>query len=98
MGLIFELPIVMFFLAKLGFVNYRWYMKQWRWMVLFAFVLGAVVTPTFDPITQLLVAGPVIGLYVAGTILAWFGERGKKEEEAETDQPAVADSPSGGSS
>ena len=92
MGLIFELPIVMFFLAKLGMVNSRWYMKQWRWMVLFAFVLGAIVTPTFDPVTQSLVAGPVIGLYVVGTVLARFAERGKDREK----ESALDGSPAGG--
>lgn len=96
MGLIFELPIVMFFLSKLGVVNSSWYLRQWRWMVLFAFVLGAVVTPTFDPITQSLVAGPVIVLYVTGTIMAKFAERGTESEEEDADA-SVADSPSGGS-
>lgn len=93
MGLIFELPIVMFFLSKLGVVNSRWYRRQWRWMVLFAFILGAVVTPTFDPITQSLVAGPVIGLYITGTVLAKFAERGKEDSES-----AVTDSPTGSGS
>ncbi len=96
MGLIFELPIVMFFLARLGIVSSSWYMKQWRWMVLFAFVLGAVVTPTLDPVTQMLVAGPVIALYVVGTGLARIGERGKEEDEGEA-ETAVTESPSGAS-
>jgi sec-independent protein translocase protein TatC len=81
MGLIFELPIVMFFIAKLGVVNSSWFIKQWRWMVLFAFVLGAIVTPTFDPITQSLVAGPVIILYITGVVMARIAERGREEPE-----------------
>lgn len=92
MGLIFELPIVMFALSKLGIVTYKWYIRQWRWMVLFAFVLGAVVTPTFDPVTQSIVAGPVIVLYITGTAMAWFAARGQEESDS-----AVAESPSGGS-
>jgi len=92
MGLIFELPIVLFFLTKIGIVNSRWLIKQWRWTVLGAFVLGAVVTPTLDPVTQSLVAGPVIGLYVVGVILSIFAERGKKKEPATTQE-----SPAGGS-
>ncbi len=90
MGLIFELPIVMFFLSKLGVVNSRWYMRQWRWTVLFAFVLGAVVTPTFDPVTQSLVAGPVIGLYVVGTALARFAERGRDADTESTPEGSPA--------
>ena len=84
MGLIFELPIVMFFLSRIGIVSSQWYIKQWRWMVLFAFVLGAVVTPTFDPITQSLVAGPVIVLYITGTIMARFAERGREDAAADS--------------
>lgn len=84
MGLIFELPIVMFFITKLGAASSAWFIKQWRWTVLFAFVLGAVVTPTFDPVTQSLVAGPVILLYATGTALAWFAERGKTHSESES--------------
>lgn len=81
MGLIFEVPIVMFFLTKLGMANSAWFLKQWRWMILFAFILGAIVTPTFDPVTQSLVAGPVILLYATGTAMARFAERGKKDAD-----------------
>lgn len=91
MGLIFELPIVMFFLAKIGMVNSAWLIKQWRWMVLFAFVLGALVTPTLDPVTQSMVAGPVIILYVLGIGLARLAERGR------ADAALPAESPAGGS-
>jgi sec-independent protein translocase protein TatC len=94
MGLIFELPIVMFFLVKLDVLKSSWFIKQWRWMVLFAFVLGAIVTPTFDPVTQSLVAGPVIVLYLTGIVLAKVAERGKGESEEET---AMAEIPVSGS-
>ncbi len=93
MGLIFELPIVMFFLAKLGIVNSAWFTRQWRWMVLIAFVLGAVVTPTFDPVTQSLVAGPVIVLYATGVVLTKVAERGKGEASEEA---AMAETPTVG--
>lgn len=88
MGLIFELPIVMFFLAKIGLVNSKWFMKQWRWTVLFAFVLGAMVTPTLDPLTQSLVAGPVVALYVVGVALAKFAERKKNDDSVTVESPA----------
>jgi sec-independent protein translocase protein TatC len=93
MGLIFELPIMLFFLTKIGIVNSRWLILQWRWTVLSAFVLGAIVTPTLDPVTQALVAGPVIGLYIVGIGLSKIAERGKKPE----DGPVTAESPAGGS-
>ena len=88
MGLIFEMPIVMFLLAKLGVLNARWLAKQRRWAILGAFVLGAVITPTFDPATQSMVAGPIIVLFELGLQLAKFAQRGRHEEVAESGGPA----------
>lgn len=62
-GLVFELPLIIGFLAKLGVVNYHNLSKFRPWMVVIAFIFGAVVTPTFDPINQTLMALPVIFLY-----------------------------------
>ena len=93
MGLIFELPIVIFFLTRIGVVNTRWLGRQRRWAILLAFVLGALITPTFDPINQSLVAGPVIVLFEVGYWLAKLGERGKARPEdtaAEATPPAKA--------
>ena len=77
MGLIFELPIVIFFMTRIGVVNTRWLGRQRRWAILLAFVLGALITPTFDPVNQVLVALPIIVLFEVGYWLARIGERGK---------------------
>ena len=77
MGLIFELPIVIFFMTRIGVLNTRWLGRQRRWAILLAFVLGALITPTFDPVNQALVALPIIVLFEIGYWLARLGERGK---------------------
>lgn len=84
MGLIFELPIVMFFLAKIRLIDSKSLGRQRRWAILAAFVLGAIITPTFDPVTQSMVAGPIIVLFEAGLWLAKLAERGRDEQPAAT--------------
>ena len=81
MGLIFELPIVIFFLTRIGVVTTSWLGRQRRWAVLLAFVLGAAITPTFDPFNQTLVALPVIVLFEAGYWLGKLGERWRSSGE-----------------
>ncbi|MEX0762992.1 MAG: twin-arginine translocase subunit TatC [Dehalococcoidia bacterium] len=77
MGIVFEIPIMMFFLAKIGIVSARWLGRQRRWAILMAFVMGALITPTFDPVNQVFVAGPVIVLFELGYWLARIAERSR---------------------
>ena len=56
LGMVFEIPILIFLLAKLRLVNHRMLARKRRIAVILAFVLGAMITPTFDPINQTLVA------------------------------------------
>jgi sec-independent protein translocase protein TatC len=69
-GLVFEMPLVVMALAKIGLVNSRSLLHWWRFALVGAFVLSAVVTPSIDPITQTLVALPMIVLYFVGIGLA----------------------------
>ena len=75
LGLVFETPVVMFLLAKLGVVSWRTYARWRRYWVLVAFILGALITPTFDPVNQALVAAPLIVLYELGIWLSRFAAR-----------------------
>lgn len=77
MGVVFETPVVMFVLAKLGIVSWRGFARWRRYWVVVAFILGALITPTFDPINQSLVAVPLIVLYEAGIWLARLATRGR---------------------
>lgn len=78
MGLIFETPVVMFFLSRIGVVTPSMLSKNRRFAIVVAFVLGAMITPTIDPVNQALVALPVIVMYEAGIWLAKLGARGRR--------------------
>ena len=69
-GLVFEIPLVITLLARLGVVSPRRLAKGRKWAVLGAFVLGAIITPTVDPVNQTLVAAPIIVLYELSIWLA----------------------------
>ena len=78
MGVVFELPVVTFFLAKIGILNYRWLAKQWKWAFIASFIIGAVITPTPDPINCTIVSLPIYLLYLLSILTAWIARPGKK--------------------
>ncbi len=84
LGLVFETPVVMFLLAKLGVVTWRTYARWRRYWILVAFILGALITPTFDPVNQALVAAPLIVLYELGIWLSRFAARSRTQSVADT--------------
>jgi len=67
----------MFFLSKIGVVSPQWIARKWKYAFVLAFILGAIITPTFDPVNQSLVAAPIVVLYGAG-LLAGKAGAGKK--------------------
>ncbi len=69
-GLVFELPLLVMGLAKVGVVTSKKLLGWWRYAIILAFVAAAIVTPSIDPVTQSLVAGPIIVLYFTGIALA----------------------------
>jgi sec-independent protein translocase protein TatC len=71
-GVVFELPIVMYFLTKLGVVTPQRLASFRKYAFVLAFVIGAVITPTPDPINQTIVSLPIYFLYELGIILARF--------------------------
>ncbi|MDH3745389.1 MAG: twin-arginine translocase subunit TatC [Acidobacteriota bacterium] len=66
LGLMFELPIVIFFLAQIGVVTPRFLIRHFRWAVLIIFVMAAVITPTPDVVNLCIFALPTILLYLLG--------------------------------
>lgn len=70
MGLAFELPIVIVFLAKLRVVSYKQLRGYWKYALVGAFLVAAVITPTPDPFNQTLVAVPLYLLYEVGVLFA----------------------------
>ena len=79
MGVVFEIPIALFFLARIGVVTPKFLSKNRRWAVVLAFILGALITPTLDPINQALVAIPIIVLFEFGILLSKIGSKLKKK-------------------
>ena len=84
MGLAFETPLVMYLLAQLGVVNARTLSRFRRFWVVVAFLLGAIITPTFDPVNQALVAVPLLVLYELGVLLARLADRSRRASTAIT--------------
>ena len=71
-GVVFETPLLIMGLARFRVVNARQLVRLWRYAFIGAFVVSAIVTPSIDPVTQSLVAGPIIVLYGVGILLAWL--------------------------
>jgi sec-independent protein translocase protein TatC len=69
-GVAFELPLFVYFLAKLGVVNAEMLIKNFKYAVVAIAALAAIITPTVDPLNMILVMGPLIILYVLGILLA----------------------------
>jgi len=82
-GLVFEMPVVTTFLARIGIVKAKWLADKRKMAIIVAFILAAIITPTFDPINQCLVAIPLIILYELSIWLAKLVQR-KKDEEVES--------------
>ena len=82
MGVIFETPLIMFTLAKAGIVSPDAMARARRFIIVVAFLLGAMITPTFDPLNQTLVAIPFLALYEVGLRLARFARPKARTEEA----------------
>lgn len=75
-GAVFETPILIFFLARLGIVTPAFLMQKFKYAVVLAFIISAIVTPTPDMMTQTMLALPMIGLYLIGVAVAYlFGKK-----------------------
>lgn len=76
-GAIFETPLIIYLLARLGVVTPEQLARHRRHAVVGAFVIAAVITPTVDPVNQTLVAGPLLILYELGILLAKVAVRAR---------------------
>jgi sec-independent protein translocase protein TatC len=71
-GVVFELPVVMFLLSKLGIVSHGLFSRLRRYMLVLVMIAAAMITPTPDPFNMFLVAVPMYALYEFGILLARF--------------------------
>ncbi len=82
-GAVFQMPVVIFFMARMGIVTAGFLWKNTKFALLIIFVVAAVITPTGDPWTQTAVALPMFGLYILSIGVAWaFGTR-KRESDGD---------------
>jgi sec-independent protein translocase protein TatC len=72
MGLIFEMPILIFFLALMGIVTAGFMWKNFRYAILIIFIIAAIVSPTPDVLNMCIFAAPMIGLYALSIGIAYF--------------------------
>ena len=88
-GLSFQMPIIIYVIARVGLVTAATLKNQWRVAVVLIAVLAAVITPSVDPVTMLLTMAPLTMLYILSIGLAVIGERQFRRSMDETDsQPA----------
>jgi sec-independent protein translocase protein TatC len=82
MGLVFQMPVLMFVLARLGIVTAKFLAKNIKYAILLIFIVAAVITPDGNPVNQLLVGLPMVGLYLIGIVVAWlFGKKPKTSDD-----------------
>jgi sec-independent protein translocase protein TatC len=82
MGLMFELPVLIFLLSWLGVVTPRFLWRQFRWAVVIIFTVAAIVTPTPDIVNQCVFAIPGVALYLLGVGAAYLVRRDRKARAA----------------
>ena len=87
-GVVFEVPVILTFLSFAGVVTWRQLLKFGRWWVVLSSVIAAILTPP-DVLSQMLMLGPLIGLYYLSVLIAWLV--GRKRDRA--DKAAAAAEP-----
>jgi sec-independent protein translocase protein TatC len=83
LGLVFQMPTVAYFLARMGVVTAKWLVRNFKYAALFSVIVAAVVTPSTDPWNQLILAGTMMALYVVCIgIVALFGRKPRRPSSA----------------
>lgn len=82
LGLIFQMPVVIFVLSRFGIVSARFLIKNIKYAVLIIFIVAAVASPGQDPASQLIFAAPMMVLYILSIGVAWLFGKKKPEDEA----------------
>jgi sec-independent protein translocase protein TatC len=88
MGAVFQMPAVVFFLAKAGLVTARFLIRTFKYALLLIFIAAAVITPTGDMITQTIFAAPMVGLYLLSILIAWVFGKARLIPDDESEDPS----------
>lgn len=83
MGIIFELPILVFFLALFGIVTAGWLWRNLRYSILVIFTIAAIVTPTTDILNMCIFAAPMVALYIASIGVAYLVHPARRKARRE---------------
>jgi sec-independent protein translocase protein TatC len=81
LGISFELPILIFFLALFGIVSPRFLWKNIRYAILAVFIVAAIICPSPDPWTMCIYALPMLALYLVGIGVAWWVHPARKRKK-----------------
>jgi sec-independent protein translocase protein TatC len=84
-GIAFDLPVVLVLLNVLGILSGRSMLKAWRWVIFLCFAFTAVMVPTPEPGTMIMMTLPMIGLYFAAVLISLWNDRRRRKAEAELD-------------
>jgi len=79
-GVVFEMPVLAFFLARIGLIDHLFLIRQFRYAIIVIFALGAILTPP-DVISQILLALPLTALYGLSIGVAYFARRRDRDED-----------------
>jgi sec-independent protein translocase protein TatC len=83
LGVIFEIPAVIFVLARIGLVSGGFLLRNTKYAVLIAFIVAAIITPTSDIPNLMIMAVPMLALYMLGVVVAYvFGKKRRHEDDA----------------
>jgi sec-independent protein translocase protein TatC len=80
MGLVFQLPIVMFLLTLTGLISGEMFLKQWRYAIVIIFIVAAIATPSPDPVSQTLMATPLCLLYIGSAVVSLVVSRRREKK------------------
>jgi sec-independent protein translocase protein TatC len=83
LGIVFEIPPIVFILSRIGMVSGPFLLKNTRWAIVISTIIAAVATPTTDAFNMMVVAVPMILLYLIGVIVAFIFGRPRRTTEAE---------------
>ena len=78
-GLAFELPVISLVLAKMGIIDHKFMIRYFRYAIILIFIAAAILTPTTDAISQLLLGVPIVALYGISIIIAYFARQKEKK-------------------
>jgi sec-independent protein translocase protein TatC len=83
MGVIFEMPILVFFLSLMGIVTAGWMWRNLRYSILVIFIIAAILTPTTDILNMCIFAAPMVALYVFSIGIAWIVHPAQRRKRAD---------------